>query len=152
MFALGNLSKLILDSGKEVSFTEADNLLVWDEGSQNLLITKPLYGRKKVAQASDYHEFHARNPTVSMQVEWFKPRQVMENLGLVSAIHYYVPAYFSSTKKDKEYKHFFGDYGGEHWKHGIEHMPALIRHPVRGTYYLRRRPTNGYSVDEYIRG
>jgi hypothetical protein len=72
MFALGHLSKLILRGGSTIRFVEANNLLVWDDVTENLLIVRPIHEKRTVENSSDYERFHADAPAKCVQVEWFK--------------------------------------------------------------------------------
>jgi hypothetical protein len=74
-------------------------------------------------------------------------------VGLLKALVYTVPSQVKSPGKNPyQWHHAFGDTGhkgGDRYPQSV--MPALLR-DRKGNWFIRRRPGNIFTVDEWLRG
>lgn len=100
-----------------------------------------------------HRKFHNASLQSFSTVDVPSPVKPMQQLGLLRALCYRVPKTVKSPQKNKYlWHHAFGDtghQGGGDYPHRV--MPALLR-DARGNLFIKRRPGNIFTVDEWLRG
>lgn len=159
LLAIGTLHDLEVERGGKTTHLKPRGCwLAWDRGAKAFHIVKAKRRQSGLAGLpasilAAHRKFHDSDPLGAMVAEVPVAKGKVTEIGLLRALVYRVPRQVKSPEKNPYvWHHAFGDTGHKGGKNYPDRVKPMLVRDAAGNYFIRRRPGNIFTVDQWLRG